>query len=108
MTEEKKPEAPFLNLTTKVNESGQFKRPDHPDFMTFSELQKIKFTGVRSNKIMQDYEFWAEGEIRGRVSHRKAVKDPGLMARKHLSVYGMVPPEENGIVVPQAKETRDE
>ena len=41
-----------------------FKRPDHPDFMTSSELAKIHFSGIRHNSINDYMEFWIEGERR--------------------------------------------
>ena len=42
---------------------AEFKRPNHPDFMTTSELKKIKWSGLRNNSISGDTEIWIEGEI---------------------------------------------
>ncbi len=39
------------------------KRPDHPDFMTASELKKHEFSGVRTNSLSGDVEIWKAGEI---------------------------------------------
>lgn len=42
----------------------QFKRPDHDDFRTHSELNKLEFSGVRHNSVTQEWEIWILGEIR--------------------------------------------
>ncbi len=44
-------------------EMEDFKRPNHNDFKTSSELRKDKFNGIRHNSITDDLEFWIEGEI---------------------------------------------
>ena len=44
-------------------EMEDFKRPNHPDFMTSGELKKMKFNGIRSNSITEDLECWIEGEV---------------------------------------------
>lgn len=41
-----------------------FKRPDHPDFHTSSELQKNQFSGVRQNNVAQEWEIWTLGDLR--------------------------------------------
>jgi hypothetical protein len=43
---------------------GNFKRPDHDDFRTHSELKKVEFSGVRHNSVTQEWEIWILGEIR--------------------------------------------
>ena len=51
-------------LNKKVSRSRQteeFKRPDHPDFMDFTELQKIKFSGYRNNSLTMNCEIWMQG-----------------------------------------------
>ena len=41
-----------------------FKRPDHPDFHTSSELQKNQFSGVRKNDLTREWEIWTVGDLR--------------------------------------------
>lgn len=41
-----------------------FKRPDHPDFMTASELKKKEFSGVRRNSLTNHWEIWLVGELK--------------------------------------------
>lgn len=48
----------------KKAESLEFKRPDHPDFMDSSELKKKEFSGVRVNKISNEWEIWTVGELK--------------------------------------------
>ena len=40
-----------------------FQRPDHPDFMTTSELKEKEFTGIRHNSLTNDCEIWLLGSI---------------------------------------------
>lgn len=42
----------------------EFKRPDHTDFMTSSELRAKEFSGVRLNSITQNQELWIRGIIK--------------------------------------------
>ncbi len=44
-------------------EMEDFKRPNHNDFKTSSELRKEKFNGIRHNSVTEDLEFWIEGEV---------------------------------------------
>ncbi len=57
--------------------TGEFKRPDHNDFATTTELKQRQFTGVRDNSITAKLEFWILGEIRKEVDAADVVKDPG-------------------------------
>lgn len=45
-----------------------FRRPNHPDFMTTSELKKEQWSGIRHNALSQNCEIWLLGEIRASVS----------------------------------------
>lgn len=54
-------------------EMEDFKRPNHPDFMTTLELRKDKFTGLRYNSITEDCEIWLCGYLE-RVVSRNDVK----------------------------------
>lgn len=41
-----------------------FKRPDHNDFRTSTELKKEQFSGVRHNSLNDYMEFWIDGEVK--------------------------------------------
>ncbi len=73
-----------------------FKRPNHPDFMDASELQKIKWTGVRPNNMGLSHEFWILGEIKRRVPFADVQKDPQLMQKVHIELFGLYEGNGNG------------
>jgi hypothetical protein len=73
--------------------TGEFKRPDHPDFMTSGELKAKQFSGVRKNEMSLQYEFWIVGEIRGTVPFTVAHTDPMALANKHAEVFDMHRPD---------------
>ncbi len=64
-----------------------FKRPNHPDFMTSSELKKMEWTGVRQNEITREWEFWIVGEIKERV--HESVATPAKLLQVHLDLFGL-------------------
>ena len=41
-----------------------FRRPNHPDFLTSSELKRIEFSGIRHNSITNNIEIWTLGDLR--------------------------------------------
>lgn len=86
------PKEPKFNL--KMNniikhvsdwESGEFKRPDHPDFMTSSELKVHQFSGVRQNEITRNWEFWIGGELKVAVSEIDAT--PQKLRETHVKLF---------------------
>lgn len=85
------------NIIKKVTtwESEEFKRPNHPDFMTSSELKKAEWSGVRQNELSREWEFWIVGEIVRRVHEDVVIKDPHALTRAHMEIFGMVPPSLN-------------
>jgi len=58
-----------------------FKRPDHTDFMTASELARIKFSGIRHNSITDFMELWVDGERKGDISSHNYVMYPERWAK---------------------------
>lgn len=66
-----------------------FKRPNHPDFMTSSELAKAKWSGVRQNEILREWEFWILGEIKARVTEAQAQQNPLILEKTHLELFHM-------------------
>jgi hypothetical protein len=89
MKGKKMPEAklnPILyNLRQSVEE--EYKRSNHPDFLTTSELKVREWSGVRKNSITDDYEFWVAGEIIKTVSLAAVKKDPFLLERTHIELF---------------------
>lgn len=79
---------PILHNLSK-QKTEEEKRPNHPKFMTSSELAKIEWSGVRENKISGEYEFWILGEIKERVSGMAVAADPGILERKHRELFAL-------------------
>lgn len=66
-----------------------FKRPNHPDFMTGSELSEMKFSGLRSNSITNDSEIWLEGEVVSRVTVAQLAQDPMAISKAMEEVFAL-------------------
>lgn len=74
-------------------ETEGYKRSDHNDFATTTELKQRKFSGVRMNELAQQNEFWMLGDIVGTVSFQEIRNDPAAMGKKHVEVFFLNPPE---------------
>ena len=57
----------------------EYKRPDHPDFMDFHELKKIKFSGIRKNDLSGYLEIWVTGEPKGYVKQTASIEEAEKM-----------------------------
>ena len=53
----------------------EYKRPDHPDFMDFHELKKIKFSGIRKNDMSGYLEIWVMGEPKGYINQNSSIEE---------------------------------
>lgn len=52
-----------------------YKRSDHADFATSSELKERKFDGWRQNKLMDVVELWVNGEVVRTVTTAELQRD---------------------------------
>lgn len=73
----------------KNQKTENFKRPDHPDFMTSSELKQIGFTGIRQNNLAVQWEFWVLGNVEKTVSFQDVARDSLALTRAHMEVFYM-------------------
>lgn len=64
-----------------------YKRSDHNDFATTSELKQRRFSGWRVNKLSMENELWVDGEIKATVSAEEEARDPMACVRKQLEVF---------------------
>lgn len=89
MSKEQKFNFKHNNIIKKVStwESENFKRPNHPDFMTSSELKAAQWTGVRQNEISREWEFWIVGEIKARIPEAEAT--PQKLHDTHIELFGL-------------------
>ena len=68
-----------------------FNRPNHPDFMTSSELVKIEFTGIRHNSITNDCEIWILGNLERRITKEEVLMDDKAISKAYEEVFGLEP-----------------
>lgn len=70
-----------------------FKRPNHPDFMTESELKKIEFSGTRINRMANEWEIWILGERKA----YGAEKDREAFEAAYADVFALGPVSTDNI-----------
>lgn len=70
-------------------EMEDFKRPDHNDFSTASELAKKRFNGIRHNSISNDIEMWVMGEVVFSCSETERALAPGIWEKKFKDYFGL-------------------
>lgn len=66
-----------------------FKRPNHLDFMTTSELKKAEFTGIRHNSLSDYMEIWILGEKKADMPKRVADANPDAWNRLYADVFAL-------------------
>lgn len=66
-----------------------FKRPDHPDFMTSAELAKIEFSGIRHNSISGNCEIWKMGNCTKMISKAEVLMDPDAINKAMEEVFAL-------------------
>lgn len=76
-----------------------FNRPNHPDFMTSSELAKIEFTGIRHNSITNDCEFWILGNLEKKVTKEEVLMNGTAISRAWEEIFGL----HEGSVLPDRR-----
>jgi len=72
-----------------VGRSEEFKRPDHADFSTSTELKKEEFCGIRHNAITDSLELWVLGELRVSMPFLEARLNPRKWEKKIQEVFGL-------------------
>lgn len=66
---------------------ADFKRPNHRDFMTASELKKENFSGIRHNSLNEDAEIWIDGELRESITLQATLLDPDAINKAMERVF---------------------
>ena len=67
----------------------EFKRPDHPDFLTATELAAQGFTGVRSNSLNGDMECWVHGKKEFSVGQTEMGINPAAFEIAYAEHFGI-------------------
>lgn len=52
-------------ISDTFGKTEEFKRPDHPDFMSSSELAQMRWSGIRHNSLIDKLEIWYDGVVKG-------------------------------------------
>lgn len=84
----KKDSVDRLNIKSGI-QTEEFKRPDHPDFQTGSELAAKKFSGYRMNSLTDAAEIWLEGVVKAIITKDDLDKD-GQAVNKAMSEVFML------------------
>lgn len=66
-----------------------FKRPNHPDFKTGSELRDMSWSGIRENRITDEREVWVSGRCVMTMSNRVCLTMPEEWNRKYAEVFDL-------------------
>jgi hypothetical protein len=77
------------NIVIPPGTMEDFKRPNHPDFMTSGELKAASFSGMRVNSVSGDMELWVLGEIRKTVSTVAVSLDPQAINKAMEEVFAL-------------------
>lgn len=75
------------SIIIPVGTMEDFKRPNHPDFMTSSELKAIKFSGMRGNSITDSIELWTLGDMRVSISKTQVELDPLAVNKAYCELF---------------------
>jgi len=79
----------MANIISSISKSEEFKRPNHTDFMTSSELKKDKFSGVRHNSISDMQEIWILGTLSGSMAISEIAISPEKWEALYRDVFGL-------------------
>lgn len=85
-----------LNLIRQYDSADkeEFKRPDHPDFMTSVELGKMGFNGIRVNTIGRQLEFWLNGLVAFYATEAELAVNERAFLEKYKNFFGFEFAEE--------------
>lgn len=93
MANDRKPKR-NLRLEAKMGDprkikTEDFKRSNHEDFATSSELKERSFSGYRMNTITDELEIWVRGILQGRVRAPGGRADEEAVQREFNKIFGV-------------------
>lgn len=80
---------PVLHNLKEVR-TKEFRRPNHTDFQTTTELKALKFSGMRSNTIARCFEIWVVGEVVGIVTYDEVKLDPLAVTKAMVKQFDVL------------------
>lgn len=66
-----------------------FKRSNHPDFATSSELREQGFSGLRHNSLSDNAEIWLLGEVKAAISREAVRIDPHAIDKAFAEIFAL-------------------
>lgn len=66
-----------------------FKRPDHTDFATSSELKQQEWSGVRHNSMAETMEVWLLGELKKSITPEQLGQNLHALDEAVAEVFGL-------------------
>lgn len=66
-----------------------FKRSNHNDFATSSELAKKKFSGWRHNSLAEIMELWVLGEVKATITPAQYGLNPKIMEETYARIFAL-------------------
>ena len=73
----------------RKHKTGTYRRSDHADFATSSELSKNRFSGMRMNSITNELEFWVFGAIQERLPAPNGHVDDAKVEEVFRRIFAM-------------------
>lgn len=77
------------SVIVPVGTMEDFKRPDHPDFHTSSELAKNQWSGIRHNSVTNDAEIWLLGEMMVAISPEQVNLNMHAIDEAYAEIFGL-------------------
>jgi hypothetical protein len=66
-----------------------FKRPNHPDFQTSSELKSMGWSGIRNNSLTDEREVWVNGQCVLTMSNAMCSMMPQAWDKAYADVFSL-------------------
>lgn len=73
-----------------------FKRPNHNDFLTSSELKAKRYNGIRFNSVTSDLECWIDGNVVFFSTQQELAIDHKDFDKKYGEHFGFTITEREG------------
>lgn len=77
------------SIVVPVGTMEDFKRPDHPDFYTASELKEKQWSGIRHNSITNDAEIWLLGECKAAITPEQMNLNMHAIDDAYADIFGL-------------------
>ena len=73
----------------KIAKTEEYKRSNHNDFATSSELKQRQFCGVRHNSLTNNMEIWILGDMVQTVSKEQMLLNPNAANEAYEKIFAL-------------------